>query len=446
MNRGDQTTKPVGGFRLMTPFQVAAVWTAYKSKGVRGFSYFDFRVYLALHEVQERRDAGSRAGNRRSGGACRYDLVRLVDEVHGLVGGAGGRRIRASFRRLKLSGLVSFGPTRIKFASLLDDLPVVLRRDVEVMLDRIPNRNRRVPVSRGTLRFIVREAAAATAGVMLGQVLRCVYLRGKSYRCEGSCSTRFIEDTFGIHARTVKRVRGPKGVLRRIGWLVPVVADHWHVQRHGARMVVNPAWRRSTTVDRPAAVRRVVRNTPPRTAACDTGLPPPESNRHLPSGSRNQQPAGRGPSGVWRAGLSDGEQVMRLYRQAVERGLMRDSESARLRFFGAAERAKRRASQNETGFLWTVVRRGLWHFITQDEEDAARRTLGALDRRQRRAEDERRPSALGGWTGSAAVVSLVADLASKRSLPNRSAKISCTTSCTTIPGRLALQRGKNDPR
>jgi hypothetical protein len=160
----------------------------------------------------------------------------------------------------------------------------------------------------------------------------------------------------------------------------------------------------------------------PRIVAGDTEWPPPESNRYVPTGLRNQYPAGGGRGGVWKSELSNGEHVMRLYRQAVARGVLPDGDAARLGFFGAAERAKRRASRNETGFLWTVARRGLWHFITQDEEDAARRTLSALDGCSKKAENGRNGSMLGDWTGTHRVASLVADLAVKRVLPNGLAK------------------------
>lgn len=445
MTHGEIGTKPAGGFRFITPLQLAGCWTAYRSKAVRGFSYFDFRVYLALHEVQERRDAASRTARGRAKGKSRYELIRLIDEVHGLVGGTGGRRIRSSFRRLKMSGLVTFGRTRIEFASSLDALSAELRPHAERMHERIPNRKRRVPVSRGTLRFIAGGAAASVSGVMLGQILRCVYLRGTSYRCEGSCSTRFIEDTFGIHARTVKRVRGPNGVLQRMGWLVPKVADRWHVQRHGSRMVVSPTWRLQAVVDNSTRNQTACRGMTPRIVAGDTESPPPESNRYLPSGLRNQYPAGGGRDGVWKSELSSGEQVMRLYRVAVARGVLRDSEAARLGFFGAAERANRRASRNVAGFLWAIVRRGLWHFITADEEDAARRTLRELDLGRTRAASKGRESVLGEWRGSPRVLSLVADVAAKRGVSSPPTKIFCTTSRTTIPGPYALQRLKIDP-
>lgn len=445
MTHGEIGTKPAGGFRFITPLQLAGCWTAYRSKAVRGFSYFDFRVYLALHEVQERRDAALRTASGRANGKTRYELSRLIDEVHGLVGGTGGRRIRSSFRRLKISGLVSFGRTRIEFASSLDEFSAELQPHAERMHERIPNRKRRVPVSRGTLRFIAGGAAASVSGVMLGQILRCVYLRGTSYRCEGSCSTRFIEDTFGIHARTVKRVRGPNGVLQRMGWLVPKVADRWHVQRYGSRMVVSPTWRLRAAVDNSTGNQTACRSMTPRIVAGDTESPPPESNRYLPSGLRNQYPAGGGRDGVWKSELRNGEHVMRLYREAVARGVLQDSDAARLGFFGAAERAKRRASRNERGFLWTVVRRGLWHFITQDEEDAARRTLREWDTRRIRVGAASSGADLGKGQGTSRVASLVADLATKRGLPNPPASNSRTTSCTTIPVRYALQRLKNDP-
>jgi hypothetical protein len=64
-----------------------------------------------------------------------------------------------------------------------------------------------------------------------------------------------------------------------------------------------------------------------------------------------------------------------LFDEAQARGLIGGSESERLTFVATAERARLRAITNAPGLFAELVRRRLWHFVTQDDEDRAHRRL-----------------------------------------------------------------------
>jgi hypothetical protein len=77
---------------------------------------------------------------------------------------------------------------------------------------------------------------------------------------------------------------------------------------------------------------------------------------------------------VW-ADLHDARRLQQLHLQAIAAALISQSECDRLRFFAAAEHAKAIGTRNPCGLFATIVRRGLWGFITQDDEDAARQVV-----------------------------------------------------------------------
>lgn len=66
--------------------------------------------------------------------------------------------------------------------------------------------------------------------------------------------------------------------------------------------------------------------------------------------------------------------VLMLFTQAVEVGWLTNTEANRLRFIAAAIRSKRVGVDPVKVFV-AIVRRGLWHHITQQEEDQARASL-----------------------------------------------------------------------
>jgi len=70
--------------------------------------------------------------------------------------------------------------------------------------------------------------------------------------------------------------------------------------------------------------------------------------------------------------------IMRLFglhREAVGRGLAKSGDAGELEFFAAAVHAVRIAKANPCGLFATIVRKGLWSFVSQSDEDHARGRL-----------------------------------------------------------------------
>ena len=67
-----------------------------------------------------------------------------------------------------------------------------------------------------------------------------------------------------------------------------------------------------------------------------------------------------------------------LFLDATRRGLLSRSESDKLAFFGAAERAKRVATRNVPGFFLSIVRQKRYAYLAQSDEDRARLAMGLL--------------------------------------------------------------------
>lgn len=225
---------------------------------------------------------------------------------------------------------------------------------------------------------------------MLGHAMRCLFLKRDGCHAVGSCSTSFIAEHFGVHQRAVKDARQ---LLCHAAWLIPVEADGFHVRRYGGRWMVNHGLRPPSAADSRMGVAGHITGSAPPIARRDTKSAPSVQTGNLPSGARNQKRAERRSNGVrienCRAGepdfrgvvlrdLEDGLRTEELFRQACRLGLVNAGECGRLRFFGAAEHAKRIGSLNHCGLFVSLVRRGLWHFISQADEDAARRRLNGL--------------------------------------------------------------------
>ncbi len=379
---------------MITTVQVCMAWWAYKSKLLAGF--YDFRVYLALHEVDERRQAENRR-RRRRGLAPREFLFKpekLSDEVHSIVGGVGGRHVRAALRRIERVGLVTFPSGRIEFAAGPDRLAadtLSLDEVLERVDKRASVRRRSVPIPRTMVKYVAGGVSPAVAATMFGHAIRCLWWKAARCNAVGSCSTAFVAELFGVHQRTIKTARAH---LRDIGWLERIKSDWWHVNRHGARVAVNLDWpgRHGTRAHPARAVAAT--DSPPSTAGVDTKSPPAETKRNLLTELNNQKPAKSGSTGVReedrsfkpatlkhviREDLTDPRRLQQLFRQAQELRLATASECDRLRFFGAAQHARAVATRNPCGLFAALVRNGRWNYITGADEDLARSQLRWLD-------------------------------------------------------------------
>ena len=166
------------------------------------------------------------------------------------------------------------------------------------------------------------------------------------------------------------------------------VAPQWALNRWGAWVSINLAWHRLDGISKPKSEPKTA---PPRADSVPKTAPP-DSDKEPLRESKNQEPATGGPTGflisegqggenpptlrdVVPADLRDTGRLLTLHAEAVGLGLVDDSESGRLKFVAAAEHARVIGTRNPSGLFVRLVRRKLWHFLTQDDEDAARLRL-----------------------------------------------------------------------
>jgi hypothetical protein len=69
--------------------------------------------------------------------------------------------------------------------------------------------------------------------------------------------------------------------------------------------------------------------------------------------------------------LCDTARLLALFEQAQQHGLIGPSDSARLTFLATAEHARVMGSTNPCGLFAALIRRQLWHYVTDSDEDAA---------------------------------------------------------------------------
>jgi len=375
-------SKPVGGFHPITVLQVTMAWWAYRT----GFlpRYLDFRVYLALHEVAERRLADAR--NRKRKINPRLIVVpprsELLLEIRSLVGSTSDRLVRGALFRLESTGLVTLAGRFLGFATT----PAALRNAPKSLLTVLGGvtSERRLPVPRAMLCMMARSATPALAATVFGCLLKCVWWRRSELHVEGFCTAAFVSKRFGVDERSVKRARAE---LRRVGWLVSVMGRNGEGHEHP-----NLTWRRERVNGSNEGELGTVLSPPP--VKQDTKMSSHTTCTQLRSGSKDQQltkqrgtgiRVGREPSqaprlsNIQACDLRSVERIQVLFEEAVARRLLKGTPAGRLRFFAAAARAARLGSRNPCGFFAAIVRHGLWHVISQADEDRAIEYLRASE-------------------------------------------------------------------
>jgi len=249
--------------------------------------------------------------------------------------------------------------------------------DWERIVGLVINHRRKVPVPRRTLRFLAGLSRPVAIATVLGHLLRCLYYR--SGLCEpcGRCKASWIAEVFGVDVRNVKAARLH---LNEIGWLVVQETHQTAMNRWGAAVTIQLDWSfgQSPPLDKP----------PPPPADSSAESPPPIENWELSSRMKNQKPARAVRSGACRKSdkparltnvtpedLKTPNRLESLFVQARDHGLTQGGEAARLRFFAAAKHALRVGRRNPPGLFVSIIRRGLWSFISVIDEDAARQQV-----------------------------------------------------------------------
>jgi len=362
--------KPDGGFCFIPAMALLRAWWAYQRKIIR---LYDLRVWFACFEAVARRCI---VGPNRF---FRYTM----EEIHLLVGGSDCANIQTAVRRLSNAGLLDWSERQIRFPVVPREVGDDSHGEWERMVGLVVNHRRKVPVPRRTLRFLAGLSRPVAIATVLGHLLRCLYYR--SGLCEpcGRCKASWIADVFGVDVRNVKAARLH---LSEIGWLVVQESHQTAMNRWGAAVIIQLDWSlgRSPPSGKP----------PPPPADSPAGSPPPRKDRELSSRTDHTKPASAARTGaralpppslhhVRVEDLGDPRRLEVLFDEARRRRVVPAGEAARLRFHAAGAHAVRLGVRNPAGLFATIVRQGLWSFLSAVDEDQARRRLANVSRNSR---------------------------------------------------------------
>jgi hypothetical protein len=377
----DAARKPEGGFIFITALQICLVWWAYLEKHIE---LRDVRIWFAAWELKAKRCL------LKPGQRARYTLEGLAD-IAGKV--MARTHLRASIRRLEAVGLLRWSSAEISFPRSAGELTVTPSERLWQMLDAIPSVGRRIPVPRRMVRFVAAGSRRCVLATILGHLVRCLFYKGGECHAKGCLKASWIAEVFGVNASNVKAART---YLVRLGWLIPLETCQRVKNRYGQWMVINLTWDpKADTVVIPCGkpIKADPKPQPPTALSTLKSHPPKDINQKpLRENTKNQNPALSRLAGVWireeKLGeprlrhiipedLRDTGRLLALFEEAQAQGLIGGSEHERLTFVATAERACLVGSTNPCGFFAQLIRRGLWHFVTQDHEDAAHERLKA---------------------------------------------------------------------
>lgn len=357
--------KPEGGYCLISGTCILATWWALKERII---TIRDLRVWLACFELSARRD-----------GAQTKFAPRPTHDELATIAGLRPATVHRSLRDLERANLLLWsesGARPLVPLSTDDDA-----RGFLAWIESVENQARPVPVPRRTIRNLARTNRKSVLATVFAHLFRCMYFRRGRVVSGGRCKATWTAEVFGIHKRTVKAAR--RELEQRL-WLIRQDSSQYALNRWGPAVIVNLRWRPTTNRAK----------SPPPARQNHPQSPPPILDKELfYRRSKNQEPPDGRRHGVrirvdsssprisqvHARDLEASKRIEVLRKQAIQLGLVRDTSCDRLRFHGAAEHARTKATSNPPGLFMWLIRQRKWSFITQEEEDRALRKIKELD-------------------------------------------------------------------
>lgn len=380
-----------GGYKTQTVLQLGNLISAFRLEKI---SLRALRLYLAALVIVAAREAAKRS--RTNERQKRLVMPRYLMKELSRLTACPLPRVRGELRSLERAGLLLFSETEISFT----EAPLPGSDDVTELLAAQRSTARPVPLPRPLLRLLARSRRPGTVLTMLAYCVRGLSLsRDGEVRGRGTAKASWLSEVTG---QTVRSVRNARAELIARGLITDDEGSkQWKLNRDGAYFTVNLAWSEPPAVDNLAP--ECTTFSPPMAENCPNFSSPYEDMKTL-NRSKNQETRTCGgqqaePTGVCRAnGIGEGkarnedvplkvknpslrniqfEDLRRvstlkmLFRQAVSAKWLEDSEANFRNFVAAAVRATRIKCSDPVRVFVAIVRRQLWHHITQEQEDRA---------------------------------------------------------------------------
>jgi hypothetical protein len=228
---------------------------------------------------------------------------------------------------------------------------------------------RPVPLPRRLIRVLAKHGKPAEVIAAIAHLIRCLFKRGQGINLQGFVRAEWVAEVFGVSVRAVYAARA---WLIGLQVLAQLPLHQYVMNKHGALFRV--------AVDKlgPTEPRRKSAGLLKRSTRSCT------SNNQI---KNNNNPAVRRGPGFLSKKLrnttltaivpEDLRRLSRLevlYRQAVRARWLEASEANARNFVAAAVRATR-VSGDPVKIFVGIVKRKLWHHVTNDQEDRAREVM-----------------------------------------------------------------------
>lgn len=358
-----------GGYQPVTPIFLGNLLTHFFKRTI---SWPAVRIAFACLEMSAIREAAIKSKpkwKKRKGEFNEYRRQE-ISELTGL----NLRAIGKGLSQLNAASILKINAKQIQFANT----PQTEATELTELICCRRGARRLIPVPRRAIRFVAGETSSTLARVMIAYWVRGLSLRKVSPQigARGTVKANWIADIFQLSLRSVRYAQAK---LRSSGWIgKDTGSKQWKLNRDGAYFEINVQWKISKAVP-------VVRFAPPVTRKC-IAIAPPIENKFTPSELKNQGTALK--AGVLRSksetrlsqpcirrirkeDLFDQGRLEILFRKAVEVGWARFCEADRLKFVGAAIRA-RQAEGDSVRIFAGIIHKRLWNHVTFKQEDDAR--------------------------------------------------------------------------
>ncbi len=383
--------QPKSGYKTVTPIEINNSLFLNNSDvlSLRGM-----RVYFACFSLVAIREAANRSEKLRSHKGRGVVPSYKIKELSKLTG-LSARAVKKELSNLNSLNILSFSQTEIKISkiALLGSEPILSACSGK------RSSKRPIPVPRSMLRFLAKCEKASVMKTLLAYLLRGLSLsRTGEIAGKGSIKASSIAEMMSLSLRSVKSARKELIDLNIIS--ADTGSHQWKLNKTGAYFTINLDWVEIKTPELIILCSNSVDNSAPTfpsfaplpTEKC-THFAPPYKNKKTPNGSKYQEAQSEAviSSGVFTKhakkekpatlnniqveDLQSFYRTEELYHQAVSAHWIEDSEHSFLMWVSAAVRAKSQKDADQVRLFVAIVKRKLFHFITNEQEERARKGI-----------------------------------------------------------------------
>jgi hypothetical protein len=339
-----------GGYVLISVGQFANVCAARENKEI---TFLALRVWLADHEQSAKRCTSKR----------KYFTVL---ELAGLVRERASAVERA-LRELTAKDLLLWSQTAIEFSRMLTS-------EGEEFAENFGTSSRRpIPVPRRVLRALFRHTRPSEVLAAIGHLIRCLFIKRGQISSAGLVKASWVASTFEIAERSVHATRK---WLVSLGFLAQETVHQLVMNRFGGKF----SFVLDAPIRRKGAPTLEIESAPPSKTISTYLSTNYNQINYKPaltgSGVRTEQDKQPTLRDITPEDLRKPARLEKLYRQAVKAGWLKHSE-ANIRNFASAALRATRAGGRVGAIFAGIVKKQLWHHITQEQEN---RALAVLNR------------------------------------------------------------------